>query len=212
MQTSPIRTPLQGLYFILDQRWASTRSLVDVLKQASEAGVMLVQYRDKQGPLRETYQHAVTLRDAAGKLGVTFIVNDRCDLAKAVEADGVHLGQSDLPVGAARELLGPECLIGISTHRDEEVKSATMGGADYLGFGPIYGTTTKKDHEPLVGLEGLQRVRSFTTLPIFAIGGITSCSVPNLIAAGADGVAVASAILDSTDIKFTVEQFIAAFA
>jgi len=211
MPTSPIRTPLRGLYLILDQSLSSTRLLADVLKQAGEAGVQLIQYRDKHGSLNEMYQQAMVLRDLAGKMGMTFIVNDRCDLAKSVEADGVHLGQSDLPLDAARELMGSDCLIGISTHQEEEVKIAIEGGADYLGFGPIYGTTTKKDHEPLVGLEGLQRVRSFTTLPIFVIGGITSQVVPDLIAAGADGVAVASAIVKATDIESAVQPFIAAF-
>ncbi len=184
---------------------------MNVLTQAGDAGVRLVQYRDKNGSLKEAYQRAKALRDVAGKMGVTFIVNDRCDLAKAVEADGVHLGQEDLPLHAARAVMGAESLIGISTHREDEVTKATMGGADYLGFGPIYGTTTKKDHEPPVGLEGLERVRSLSTLPIFVIGGITAQVVPSLIAAGADGVAVASAILSARDRSATIRQFTSAF-
>ncbi len=210
MHPSSFSIPLKGLYLILEASWASRCSLIDVLKQAGELGVKLVQYRNKQDSMREVYEQAVVLRNMAGELGVKFIVNDRCDLAKAVNADGVHLGQSDLPLEMARNLMGEKCLIGISTHRAEEVQSATMEGADYLGFGPIYPTSTKKNHEPLVGLDGLQHARSLTTLPIFAIGGITAQTVPSLLNAGADGVAVASAILGAADIQSALQQFMVA--
>ncbi|GJL54103.1 MAG: thiamine-phosphate synthase [Nitrospirales bacterium] len=211
MPTPPSRSSLSGLYLILDESFSLSCSLRDVLKQAGETGVQLVQYRDKHASLNEAYQRAKSYRELAGTLGMTFIVNDRCDLAKAVDADGVHLGQDDLPLAAARAVMGSDYLIGISTHREDDVVKATMGGADYLGFGPIYGTTTKKNHEPLVGLEGLQRVRSLTTLPIFAIGGITPQTVSQLHAAGADGVAVASAILNARNVHAIVRQFISAF-
>lgn len=211
MSPSSLSDQLRGLYVILDERWENTCSLVDVLRQIGEAGVRLVQYRNKTGAMREAYERAVRLREVAGKIGVKFIVNDRCDLALAVEADGVHLGQSDLPVDMARRLLGDDCLIGISTHRVEEVQEASKSGADYLGFGPIYETSTKKNHEPLVGLEGLRRVRDLTELPIFAIGGISPDSVPEVILAGASGVAVAAAILDAQNRDSTVAQFMSAF-
>lgn len=211
MHPLSVRNHLKGLYVILDERWESTCSLVNVLKQMGECGVRLVQYRNKGGALREAYAQAMKLRDMAGNNGMTFIVNDRCDLALAVEADGVHLGQLDLPLEMARHLMGDDRVIGVSTHRIEEVKAATRGGADYLGFGPIYATSTKTDHEPIVGLDGLRRVRELTELPIFAIGGIDPSSVADVSVAGADGVAVASAILDSRNREETVAQFMSAF-
>ena len=211
MCPSSIRDRLKGLYVILDERWATTCSLVEVLTQVGEAGVNLIQYRNKAGAIQEAYGQAVKLREVASKYGILFIVNDRCDLALAVEADGVHLGQSDLPLDKARNLMGADRLIGVSPHRREEVQNACSGGADYLGFGPIYGTTTKTDHEPLVGLDGLRSVRALTSLPIFAIGGITPTGVNDVILSGANGVAVASAILDSTDRSKTATQFISAF-
>ena len=195
----------------MDERWASKCSLADVLAQIGQAGGRVVQYRNKTQPMRDVYRQAVKLRDQAGRMGMVFIVNDRCDLAQAIDADGVHLGQSDLPLELAREVMGDDRLIGISTHRQKEVQEATKGGADYLGFGPIYPTSTKNDHEPLVGLEGLRRVRTLTTLPIFAIGGITVDSVKDVVDCGADGVAVASAILESADIPKTLQDFILAF-
>ena len=211
MNPSSSRPLLHGLYVILDERWASTCSLIEVLSQMGEAGVKLVQYRNKGGAMREAYSHAAKLRDAAGKMGVVFIVNDRCDLALAIEADGVHLGQSDLPLETARDLMGDDRLIGISTHRSEEIQEASQGSADYVGFGPLYDTTTKADHEPLVGLDGLRRVRAMTSLPIFAIGGITPSSAKEVMHAGANGVAVASAILNSADRPHAVAEFTAAF-
>ena len=211
MSDSLPSVPLAGMYLILDESSRCQSSLVEVLKQAGEAGVRLVQYRNKQENMREMYEQALSLRKEAGKWGMRFIVNDRCDLAQAVDADGVHLGQSDLPLAMARTIMGKDCLIGISTHRPEEVLAATKDGADYLGFGPIYSTRTKTNHEPIVGVQGVQSVRSMTTLPIFAIGGITAETVPNLIAAGADGVAVASAILGASHIQSALQSFVSAF-
>jgi thiamine-phosphate pyrophosphorylase len=138
---------------------------------------------------------------------MVFIVNDRCDLALALEADGVHLGQTDLPIRLARKVVGDQMCIGISTHNPEQVRMATEEGADYLGFGPIFSTGTKVNHDPVVGIEGMSDVRGLTTLPIFAIGGITPVAVPALRAAGANGVVVASAILDAVDRPRMFAQF-----
>ena len=211
MGVSAHSSSLHGLYLILDESWVSRCSFIDVLKQAGKAGVGLVQYRNKGASMKEAFQQAEELREAARTAGILFIVNDRCDLALALEADGVHVGQDDLALHHARALLGDECLIGISTHRPEEVQEATKGGADYLGFGPIFETSTKKDHEALVGVSGLNEVRTLTSLPIFAIGGITAESLPELINAGADGVAVASAIFGAPDRQAALRQFTSAF-
>lgn len=195
---------VQGLYLILDAQWESTRSLAQILEEAAD-GVTVVQYRNKTDSLKRAYAHARALREIASGLGIRFIVNDRCDLALAVEADGVHVGQADLPLELARKVMGPHRLIGLSTHRAEEVIAAEKAGADYIGFGPIFPTATKPDHEQVVGVEGLRRIRHLTSLPIVAIGGITPETAPDIVAAGANGIAVASAILDAPNIPQVVK-------
>ncbi|MEW6247699.1 MAG: thiamine phosphate synthase [Nitrospirota bacterium] len=200
---------LKGLYLILDPAVRPDRSLVEVLQEAAEHGVRLFQYRDKSSPMREAYERALALRRAASDAGSLLIVNDRCDLALAVDADGVHLGQEDLPLPHARSLLGPGKIIGISTHRPEQVKEADEGGADYVGFGPIFPTGTKPDHDPVVGLDGLRAIRPLTDLPVFAIGGITIESVDSIVGTGADGVSVISAVLAAPDIGQAVRAFTA---
>jgi thiamine-phosphate pyrophosphorylase len=181
--------------------------LVEVLTAAAEAGASLFQYRNKTAPMKEAYVEALALRQAAARAGVLFIVNDRCDLAMAVDADGVHLGQGDLPLNLARKVMGPNKLIGISTHNPDQVREATAGKPDYLGFGPIFKPGSKQDHDPVVGLEGLRAVRPLTSLPVFAIGGIQLEQVREVMRARADGVAVISAILKAADIKHVVKEF-----
>lgn len=198
---------LQGLYLILDERWNTRRPLGEILRLAASCGVRLFQYRNKNNSAREVYRKAVALRDLAAEVHAVFIVNDRCDLALAVEADGVHLGQQDLPLELARAIMGPDKIIGVSTHRPHEVQDAAQGGADYLGFGPIFPTSTKSDHEPVVGIDGLKTIRELTALPIFAIGGIRADSLETIHRAGANGVAVASAVLDASDLEQALRQF-----
>ena len=206
-----IRSRVRGLYLVLDHRWAARWILGDVIRQAAEFGVTVVQYRHKEGAMNEVYREALELRKIALDSGMVFIVNDRCDVGLAVDADGVHLGQSDLPINLARELLGPRCLIGISTHSPKEVEIATAQGADYLGFGPIFPTTTKANHEPVVGIESLKRVRPLTSLPLVAIGGIRHEFVPQVVGAGADAVAVASGVLDSADPRQAIKCYMKPF-
>lgn len=203
---------LRGLYIILDAQVSQKRQLVDLLTQAAAAGARLFQYRDKTSSLAVAYRQALQLRQAAADAGAIFLVNDRCDLALAVEADGVHLGQDDLPLPLARTILGPDKIIGISTHNAVQVQEATKGGADYLGFGPIFPTGTKPDHEVVVGIEGLRTIRPLTHLPVFAIGGITVDTVEGLIEAGADGVAVVSAVAEASDLAGAVQAFMARLA
>jgi thiamine-phosphate pyrophosphorylase len=207
----PLRSLLNGLYLILDERWSSRCSLPEVLREAGQAGVKLAQYRDKTGSMRHAYEVAHTLRGIAKEWGMLFFVNDRCDLAMAVEADGVHLGQNDLPLALARNLVGHDMLIGASTHNTEQVQKATEEGADYLGFGPIFPTDTKLDHDPVVGIQGMKHIRGLTPLPIFAIGGITPEFVMELCQAGANGVAVASGILAAGDRQKAFTQFLTPF-
>lgn len=199
---------LSGLYIILDPSVCPARPLVEVLTAAAEAGAFLFQYRNKAASMKDAYVEALALRQAAAKAGVLFIVNDRCDLALAVDADGVHLGQGDLPLDLARKVMGPEKLVGISTHNPDQVREATAGKPDYLGFGPIFTPGSKQDHDPVVGLDGLRAMRPLTSLPIFAIGGIQIEQVREVMRAGADGVAVISAILKAPDISQTVKSFL----
>jgi len=203
------RVVLSGLYVILDPSVCPDRPLLDVLQAAASAGARLFQYRNKTASMKVAYAEALALRKTAQELGVLFIINDRCDLALAVDADGVHLGQGDLPLDLARKVMGPDKLIGISTHNEEQVQVATAGGPNYLGFGPIFRPGSKADHDPVVGVAGLKAIRPLTPLPIFAIGGISLDHVSEVIGAGANGVAVISAILKAPDIRQGVSDFVA---
>jgi thiamine-phosphate pyrophosphorylase len=209
MSTSRFHDSLSGLYIILDPSVCPDRSLTDVLKEAATAGGRVFQYRNKSASMKEAYVEALVLRKVALDTGVTFIVNDRCDLALAVDADGVHLGQEDLPLDLARKVMGPDKLIGISTHNPDQVRKATAGKPDYLGFGPIFKPGSKQDHDPVVGLEGLRAMRKLTSLPVFAIGGIQIDLAGEVMRAGANGVAVISAILKAPDISHAVKSFLA---
>ncbi|MGC4098709.1 MAG: thiamine phosphate synthase [Nitrospira sp.] len=207
-EKGPDASRLSGLYVILDPSVCPDRSLVDVLKVSAMAGAKIFQYRNKTASMKTAYAEALPLRKVAHELGVLFIVNDRCDLALALDADGVHLGQGDLPIQLARKVMSPDKLIGISTHSQEQVLAATAGGPHYLGFGPIFVPGSKSDHDPVVGLEGLRAIRPLTALPIFAIGGITADRAQAVMRAGANGVAVISAILKAPDISQAVSDFV----
>jgi thiamine-phosphate pyrophosphorylase len=161
--------------------------------------VRVFQYRDKGGTRRAIYEAARGLAPLLRSAGATFLVNDHADIAAAVGADGVHLGQGDLPIDRARKLLGPELTIGISTHNLAQAVAAEQGGADYIGFGPLFATQTK-DAGPVQGLDGLAAVRAAVALPIIAIGGITGENAAAVRVAGADGIAVIGAVLRSPDI------------
>lgn len=209
--TSPPSPSLNGLYVILDPDAAKGRALLDVLKQAADGGARLFQYRDKTSSMLAAYRQAVLLRQAARDAGARFLINDRCDLALAVDADGVHLGQQDLPIQTARIIMGAGKLVGISTHTDAQVSAAATAGADYLGFGPIFPPGSKKDHDPVVGIDGLRRIRRLTSLPVFAIGGITLDHVRSIVEAGANGVAVISAIARAADVTTATRGFVSQF-
>lgn len=172
----------------------------------------MIQFRDKGGDLRHLYQQARAIRDLCRRHGALFIVNDRLDLTLAVEADGVHLGQEDLPPRLACPLLKPGMLLGVSTHSVEEAREAESAGADYIGFGPIYPTGTKEKSRPVVGIEGIRAVKAAVKVPLLAIGGITLERVSAVMGAGADGVAVISAIVGSKDITDACRAFLQALA
>ncbi len=181
----------------------------DVADQALQGGTPMIQLRDKRGNLRYLYEEALAIRQLCRRQEALFIVNDRLDLALAVHADGLHLGQDDLPPGHARRLLKPGMLLGISTHSVEEALEAEAAGADYIGFGPVFPTGTKTGVRPPVGLEGIRRIKGAVGIPVLAIGGITLERAPEVVQVGADGVAVISAIVGSGAITEACRRFLA---
>jgi len=184
------------LYLITDDGYLADRDWLKAVEEAIKGGVTVVQYRSKSGTktTREMYEELLQLRELTKKYGIPLIVNDRVDLALAVNADGVHIGQDDLPAEVVRKLLGEEKIIGISTHSIEEVKKANNLPVDYIAFGSIYRTPTKE--KPIVvGVEKLKEAKKVAKKPLVAIGGIMPYNVDEVIKAGADGVAVISAIL-----------------
>ena len=189
------RLMLPRVYALTDIR-LSGLSHPEQVELLSAGGATLIQLREKELSPREFYEQANTAVDVAVRRGVQLIINDRVDVALAVGAHGVHLGQDDMPPEAARKLLGSNALIGYSTHNIEQAIAATKLPIDYLAIGPIFTTTTKSDTAPVLGLEGLRAVRRATgAFPLVAIGGITSANAADVIAAGADSVAVISALL-----------------
>jgi thiamine-phosphate pyrophosphorylase len=202
---------LRGLYLLLDPAASSSRSLADVLKEAADHGVRLFQYRDKQASMSEAYRQGTELRRVSADAGALLIVNDRCDLALAVDADGVHVGQTDLPLAEARLLMGPEKILGVSTHTPAQATAALAERPDYLAYGPIFATLTKLDHEAVVGIDELRKIRRRVPVPLFAIGGIAAGDVNKILETGADGVAVCSAVLQAPDIGHAVDAFMKQF-
>ena len=192
------------LYLITDTKIAGL-SHIQITRRAIDAGIRVIQLREKNLPPKDIYKAAVSIRDIAMRRNVIFIVNDHVDVALAVNADGVHLGQEDIPVEDARRILGKRKLIGISTHNLKEAIMAQEAGADYIGFGPMFHTTTKDVGNPK-GLKALRQVRKLIDIPIVAIGGITWENVNEVLNSGADAAAIASGILTG-DIKTNVERF-----
>jgi thiamine-phosphate pyrophosphorylase len=195
---------LGGLCFITE-RSASNLPYGDMVLRALKAGVKWVQYRDKDRTGREIYEESVRLRSVTRDFGAVLVVNDHPDIVLAAEADGVHLGQEDLPLKGARKILGKK-IIGISTHSLAQAVDAEKGGADYVGFGPVFHTTTKDAGSPK-GIEMLFKIKKKLRIPVVAIGGITLENLSMVLETGVDAVAVASAIL-SGDIEKNTAKFV----
>lgn len=202
-----MRLVMPRLYVILDAG-LMTGSIEDTTKKLIDAGVLALQYRSKKGSAREVLEVARSLAEIARSEGVNFFVNDRADIAKLCGANGVHVGQEDLGVEQARAVIGPEGWIGVSTHNEAQFRAAAQTSADYIAVGPIFGTTTKENPDPVVGTELIRRVRALTEKPIVAIGGITLERAAEVIDAGADSVAVVSDILRAEDPAQRAGQFI----
>ena len=193
------RVPDLSVYLVTDRGLSRGRELVDVVLAAVRGGVTVVQLREKDASARETLELGRALLARLRPLGVPLLVNDRVDLALALGADGVHVGQSDLPPEVARRLLGPEALVGLSITGPEDLPTLDPAVVDYAGVGPLFPTASKADATPALGLEGFARLSRQLPVPVVAIGGITPANASDVIAAGADGVSVVSAICSAED-------------
>lgn len=195
--------PDYSIYLVTDDGCLQGRALLDCVREALEGGVTLVQYRAKTASSAEMYDEALQLKALCDSFNVPLIINDRLDIAMAVGAAGVHLGQDDLPCAAARRILGEDYIIGVSAHNPAEARAALLCGADYLGCGAVFGTATKADVKKL-GTEGLMAICREKGLPVVGIGGVTAANYREVRAAGADGAAIVSGILAQPDIRTTV--------
>lgn len=195
--------PDYSIYLVTDDGCLQGRALLDCVRKALEGGVTLVQYRAKTASSSEMYSEALQLKALCDSFKVPLIINDRLDIAMAVGAAGVHLGQDDLPCAAARKILGEDYIIGVSAHNPAEAAEALQSGADYLGCGAVFGTATKADVKKL-GTEGLTAICREKGLPVVGIGGVTADNYREVRAAGADGAAIVSGILAQPDIRATV--------
>ena len=196
--------PDYSIYLVTDDGCLQGRALIDCVREALEGGVTLVQYRAKTASSAEMYAEALQLKALCDSFKVPLIINDRLDIAMAVGAAGVHLGQDDLPCAAARKILGEDYIIGVSAHNPAEAAEALQNGADYLGCGAVFGTATKADVQKL-GTDGLAAICKAKGLPVVGIGGVTADNYREVRAAGADGAAIVSGILAQPDIRATVE-------
>lgn len=188
-----------GTYVVLDPGLAAGRSLLEVARAAIAGGAGTLQLRAKDWDGRDLVEAGRQLRRLTAESGALFIVNDRVDVALAVEADGVHVGERDIPVADARRILGPTAVIGFSPETVDSARRAVADGADYLGVGPVFATTSKPDAGAPIGLDGLRAVVEAVSVPLVAIGGIHAGNAASALRAGACGVAVISAVLQAAD-------------
>lgn len=194
----------KGIYALTSEPHSLGRSNVEVGKQILTSGVKILQYREKSKKMKAMYEECLALRKMTREAGALFIVNDHLDLALAVDADGVHVGQDDLPVKVVREIVGPNRIIGLSTHSPEQAQAAVREGADYIGVGPIYKTQTKTDVCAPVGLEYLRYVVENLNIPFVTIGGIKEHNLFDVVKNGAETVALVTEIVGSEDIHGTI--------
>jgi len=189
-----------ALHVLTDREWSHGRNMLSVAAAALDGGATVIQLRDKSASTRLLIEEGLALRALTRERGALLIVNDRVDVALAVEADGAHVGQDDMPAGLARRLLGPKHILGVSAANIEEADEAVAGGADYLGVGPIFPSPGKADAGPATGVHLLTELAERYTIPLIAIGGITAENASEVIRAGACGVAVITAVVYAEDI------------
>lgn len=196
------------LYAITGEEFHRGRDLITVMEEAIQGGADIIQLRDKKSSKLEVLQKARALRELTKKYDVTFIVNDHIDVALSVDADGIHLGQDDLPLVEARKIVGPNKIIGISTHAIEEAREAERNGADYIGVGPIFATNSKEDVTDPVSTNYIKQVVQEITIPFVAIGGIKLHNVDEVLQAGATRICAISEIVGASDVRAVCESFI----
>ena len=196
-----------SIYLLTDDACLQGRPLLACVEEALGAGVTLLQYRSKYKDGGAMYQEALALKELCDRYHVPLIINDRVDVALAVGAAGVHVGQDDLPCRVVRNLVGDDFIIGVSAHNPEEAREAAAAGADYLGCGAVFGTATKAGVGTL-GLERLRSIRQAVSLPIVGIGGVKATNYGQVLATGANGAAIISGILAATDIGGEVAKFV----
>ena len=194
-----IRREQLRLYLVTDSTLCRGRTLIDVVAAAVHGGVTCVQLREKELSIREFVARAQALKSLLAPLHIPLVINDRIDVALACQADGVHLGQSDIPVDLVRKILPIQVFIGLSVENDVDIAKAIDMPVDYLGVSPVFATPTKTDTQTPWGLDGLQRARTMTSLPLVAIGGIHAANAAQVSQCGADGLAVVSAICAADD-------------
>lgn len=200
---------LPPLYPILDASFSAAWPVSEAMVALARAGCRLVQLRAKQLSSRAYYEWARAAMESAAKHGMTLLINDRVDIALGVRAAGVHLGQEDLSPASARRILGPGSLIGYSTHSVDQAREADELPIDYVAIGPVYASETKRGENPALGPLGVTRVREVVSKPLVAIGGITRENSREVIEAGADSVAVISALLDAPDLEVRAREILA---
>ena len=190
-----------SLYLVTDRSLSLGRSLESVVFDAAEGGVTMVQLREKDCSTLEFYQQAMLLKECLRPYHIPLIINDRLDIALACDAEGLHIGQSDIPYDIARKLLGKDKIIGLSVECLQDAVDANELDVDYIGISPVFGTPTKTDTAPALGLEGIREIVKISRHPAVGIGGINQTNAADIIEAGADGISVVSAIMSASDPK-----------
>ena len=190
---------MKGLYLVTDRDLCGSRTVEEVVRLAAEGGAIAVQLREKDLPTRPFVEEALRIRNLLDFFGIPLIINDRLDVALAVGAAGLHVGQDDMPYEVARRILGPKAVIGLSVETWEDVERAERLDVDYLGVSPVFATPTKTDTKEPWGIEGLGRIRAYSRHPLVAIGGLNAGNAGTVVRAGADAVAVVSAVCAAED-------------
>ncbi len=202
---------MKGIYLVTDQKACHGRPLESIVLDAMKAGVSCVQLREKDISTRLFLQKALALKSILKPAGIPLIINDRVDIALAAKADGVHIGQSDMPYEHTRSLMGPEAIIGLSVETWEDVTKAQDLDVDYLGVSPVFSTPTKIDTKTPWGLGGLKKIKDYSCHPLVAIGGLDSSNAQKVINAGAGAIAVVSAICSANDSFDAARQLVSLF-
>lgn len=196
-----------SIYLVTDEIALKGRELLPVVEEALQGGVTLLQYRNKNAEGGKLYEEALALKKLCDKYNVPLIIDDRLDIAVAVGAAGVHIGQVDIPCKIARQVLGDDYIIGVSAHNPQEAQQAIDDGADYLGCGAVYATTTKAKVTAL-GLDGLAAIRRAVQVPMVGIGGVDLSNAKDVLSVGVEGIAIVRAILGAEDVTATTQEFV----